>query len=625
MRIVIHGPALAVKTCSRRLATLMGSVNGERISVVAGANWEELVLNTKLSPERPDLDCKILWQAADVEVSGCEGWVQAESGLAHLHGLEVGRPRRIGLDVATITAGVLASQGVLAALTADASDVPIVSVRTSVLHAALLLMSQYIARASCSEEWSEWAATGKGPEPGPPFETKDGLWFEMETLEPLAWKGFWRALGVEPSLVPHAWNLFRARYSTATCSMPAGFHQATRRRTMQEVVEVAHSFNISLCPLRSYEEVLATPGIAGSDLPTVTPWQAPARASAVHVRRDQSASFDSCLPLRGIRVVEATSRIQGPLAGQLLRMLGADVLRVEPPGGDPARMTPPMAGSNGALFSCMNRGKQPLELDLTSQSHREGLVDLIADADVFLHNWRPGKAEEWGLGADRLSANNPRLVYCAASGWGAKADGLPRIGMEFLVQAYAGLGNGINPEPERPFPTRLLLTDFMGGMLGCEGILGGLYLRKCDDVGCAVDSSLLAGAMALHRDVLEVMASGDESAGRRRGRPVWGPLDRPLETADGYLFLCLDDADARARLCLACGVDPELDEAESVLIQIIQSRSSKELRESLKKVAICCGTVRKDLRSLLTDVRTVRYLEPVDRAWMPTSPWEFAQ
>src|SRR5206468_884055 len=93
---------------------------------------------------------------------------------------------------------------------------------------------------------------------------------------------------------------------------------------------------------------------------------------------------DSPLPLTGIRVVEATSRIQGPFAGMLLRMLGADVVRIQPPEGD-----------YGRAARCLHRGKDAVRLDLGTAAGRADLVDLVAGAEVFLHNWRPGKAAEW--------------------------------------------------------------------------------------------------------------------------------------------------------------------------------------------------------------------------------------
>lgn len=626
MTIMLRGPELAVQTCSHRLAALIGSSSAGITRGTPGECQEELVLPSSASLATETLDCHIMWGLPNSpRARNNEASVQAESGLAYLHGLQVGSPRRLGVEVATVTAGVLASQGVLAALVAGESESPMLGVQTSVAHAALLSISQYIARATSSETWSEWVSTSPGPEPGPPFEAADGRWFELETLEPKAWQHFWSTLGADESFVPQAWNLFRARYSTATCSMPPGFHEATRRRTMVELEQLARACGISLCTVRTYEEVLAEPGVASIEVPATSPLPSgmganPTRDGLDRPRRNICP--DSPRPLEGIRVVEATSRIQGPLAGQLLRMLGAEVVRVEPPGGDPARMTPPVAGDTGVVFSCMNRGKEAVELDLASENGRRNLVQLVAGADVFLHNWRPGKAQEWDLDAEALSSANPRLVYCAASGWGEMADRLPPIGMEFLVQAYAGLGNALNPEGEQPFPTRLLLADFMGGMLACEGVLGGLYLRKRDGVGFVVDSSLLAGAMTLHSHILRSFALG-ELAGRRGGRAVWSPLDRPLETADGLVLVTVEDNATFSRLCSACGVNVGRADVYTSLVAALRTHSSHEWRQIFQDAGIACGIVCTDLRTLPQSSVLAGCLEQVGGAWMTARPWTF--
>jgi len=103
------------------------------------------------------------------------------------------------------------------------------------------------------------------------------------------------------------------------------------------------------------------------------------------------------LSLSGIVVLESCRRVQGPLAGHLLRMLGATVVRIEPPGGDPLRWVPPMAGDTSARFLALNRGKPAVEIDL--RTGRDEVLDLAAAADVFVHNWAPGKAARWGLEA----------------------------------------------------------------------------------------------------------------------------------------------------------------------------------------------------------------------------------
>jgi len=640
MTIKISGPPLVVSTCVKRLVALAGTLEvtaegasaGLRTGARADAASEVTLLAPGLPADQADVTCDISWHPPGPwsHVPGSEGMIQATSGIAYLHGLERGRPTQLGLEVASVTAGILASQGVLAAMVAARRGRPIRHVQLSVAHAALLLISQYIARATASQDWSEWILARPGSEPGPPFRTSDGHWVELDTLSSDSWTSFWLGLGVDQSVLGRGWTLFHARYSTATCTMPDGFHRAVGRQTLAQVSELARDCGISLCPVRSYEEVLREPGIGASDLPVLSfsplpaatrqPGSPPSIATT-----PPGLAADPSLPLSGIRVIEVTSRIQGPLAGQLLRMLGADVVRVEPPGGDPNRLAAPSAGDNGAMFLCVNRGKGSVELALNRPEDRARLVDLVADADVFLHNWRAGRAAEWKLDFDDLKERNPDLVYAAASGWGAMAPKCPPIGMEFLVQAYAGLGNAIQPDGCPPVPSRLLLVDVTGALLACEGVLAGLYRRELTGRGGRVDTSLLAGAMALQGHVLDRREDGVEDS-RDREWVVPGTLRGALETADGTIFVTLADADALDRLCSCCGLIPQPGD-DAGLEQAIRARlvlkGSSEWQRLLLEAGIPCGIACTDLKLLVTDPAIGGCLERVQDAWMPSPPWRF--
>lgn len=617
----LEGPALAVGTCARRLAIVPADLRGfELLDAGAGSSGKAR------AGRDLGLSCRISWHGPASLPAGqpaSEASIQALSGLMDVHGREQGQPRRLGIEIASVAAGMLAGNGVLAALIGRSRGWEGSAVETSALEAALLSLSQYIARTTCDGEGSGLEPPGRGPAPGPPFPTADGRWVELETLSPEAWKSFWGALGVEGSALAGGWNLFGARFSTATCSMPAGFHEATASRTLDELDRLAHSCGMSLCPVRSYAEVLHHPGLLGGGAAVI---QSGAEVTPPLGAGRGAPTGGSDLPLGGIEVVEATSRIQGPLAGLLLQMLGARVIRVEPPGGDVARMVPPLAGGSGAFFLAMNRRKVPVEIDLARPTGRAELAELVAGADVFLHNWRPGKAVEWGLDADRLLGVDPRLVYCCASGWGEQAPACPPIGMEFQVQAFAGLGHGCNPEDEAPFPSRLLLTDFMGGLIGCEGVLSGLYRRTRTGLGAHVESSLLGGAMALQAHVLEALARGEER-GRRQGRPVWGRLDRPLQAADGAMVVSAEDDDAFLRLARLCGLHTELGGRtpglEQLVAEQIASRSAGEWDAPLAAAGIPCAPCTP-IGEVTLDDRLSGLFESISAtARVPATPWRF--
>lgn len=637
MRIRVTGPALSVSTCAGRLEALLPArVSAGSPHALARAGDSDRLAEVLLELEVPwageqELDCRITWHGPEVagDLPGSEAMIQATCGLAHLHGLDAGGPRRLGVEVASVAAGLLASQGTLAALIGTSRGRSVPTVRTSVTQAALLSISQYIARGTSSEEWSEWMPVPGGPDPGPPFASADGELFEIETLDAEAWKIFWLDLGVDPSLLGRAWTLFNARFSTARCSMPEGFHAATRRRPLSELAELARRCEMSLCRVRSAHEVMLEPGVDKMELPEITSVAGDGATAAGGAQSRPSGPSTLELapspPLAGLRVVEATSRVQGPLGGQLLRMLGAEVERVEPPGGDPGRFNAPLAGETGAFFLCVNRGKQPVELDLAQPVGRDALLDLAGDADAFLHNWRPGKAEQWGLDASALARRNPGLVYCAASGWGRMAARCPPIGMEFLVQAYAGLGSTLNPAGQRPLPTRLLLTDFMGAMVACEGLLAGLWLQARTGTGPEVATSLLAGAMTLQHHILREQASGRER-GRRDGRPLWGPLDVPLPTAEGHVMLSAGNDERLRHVAETCGVNQAAGrELRAAIARRLAARPGEEWERLLLDAGIPCGLVCTDVKELARRPRLDGCLESLPgTTWAPSAPWRFS-
>ncbi|HWH36036.1 MAG TPA: CoA transferase, partial [Acidimicrobiales bacterium] len=457
--------------------------------------------------------------------------------------------------------------------------------------------------------------------PGPPFPTADGRLVEIETLDPEAWKTFWTELGAAGADLGRAWALFRARYYAGACSLPPGLRQATARFPLAELDGIARACRVSLTPVRSYAEVLAEPGWS-SGHPALAELD-PAGGMAGGPAPAPSAPAGYDLPLAGIRVVETTTRMQGPLAGLLLSQLGAEVIKVEPPGGDFGRVVPPAAGDRGSFFSCFNRGKRSVEIDLARPEGRRELTELVAGSDVFLHNWRPGKAAQWGLEAADLARINPRLVYTEASGWGDLDRPAALIGTDFLVQAYAGVADGVCPEGEEAVPSRVLLTDGMGALNTSEGMLAGLVAREQTGRGWRVSTSLFRGAMTLQAHVLEALAAGHET-GRRNGRPRWGPLDRPIDTAEGMLVVGADDGDTRRRLARACAA-PATATDQEVAGHLARGRAP-EWEQALADAGVPCAALDpgSDLAALAADPRLAELFEPLGgTAVVPRSPWSF--
>lgn len=203
-------------------------------------------------------------------------------------------------------------------------------------------------------------------------------------------------------------------------------------------------------------------------------------------------------PLSGLRVIDLTRVLAGPLATQFLSDLGADVLKIEPPGrGDETRGFAPFVGGESHYFVGLNRGKRSLVVDLASAEGAKILKDLCATADVLIENFRPGVMERLGLGADVLMELNPRMVYCAISGFGLTGPLRDTPSFDIVAQAMTGVMS-INGEVGREAQKiGLPVGDMSGGFFGAIAILSALVERAGTGKGRCIDVSLYDGTMSM--------------------------------------------------------------------------------------------------------------------------------
>jgi crotonobetainyl-CoA:carnitine CoA-transferase CaiB-like acyl-CoA transferase len=192
--------------------------------------------------------------------------------------------------------------------------------------------------------------------------------------------------------------------------------------------------------------------------------------------------------LSGIRVVEQGTFITGPCAGMMLADLGADVVKVESPTGDPYRAY--QGGQFSPHFQAYNRNKRSIALDLNAAADRTTFDDLIASADVYIQNFRPGTAERLGAGRDRLQQLNSKLVYCSISGFGASGPYADRPSYDSVAQALSGFLSVV-VDPDRPRFLGPALADAITGIYAAYGVLGALFERSRTGRGCLVEVSML--------------------------------------------------------------------------------------------------------------------------------------
>ncbi len=198
------------------------------------------------------------------------------------------------------------------------------------------------------------------------------------------------------------------------------------------------------------------------------------------------------LPLEGVRVVEFTHMVMGPTCGMILADLGAEVIKVEPPGGDKTRHLP---GLGIGFFRSFNRNKKSVVLDLQTEEGLAAAKELIAGCDVLLENFRPGLMDRLGLGHAQLQADNPRLIYVSHKGF------LPgpyesRLALDEVVQNMAGLTYMTGPVGQ-PLRAGSSVNDIMGGMFGAIGVLAALRERERTGRGQEIQSALFENCCLL--------------------------------------------------------------------------------------------------------------------------------
>jgi crotonobetainyl-CoA:carnitine CoA-transferase CaiB-like acyl-CoA transferase len=200
--------------------------------------------------------------------------------------------------------------------------------------------------------------------------------------------------------------------------------------------------------------------------------------------------------LEGLNVVDLSQNLAGPYCTQILSDLGADVIKVEPPGGDPARQWgPPFHDGESTIFRAANRGKRSITLDLKTEAGRETLLRLVARADVFVQSFRAGVIERLGFGAETLRAADPRLIYCSVTAYGTTGPLRDLPGYDPLMQAHGGL-IAITGQPGQPARTGTSIIDMGTGLWTAIGVLAALRERDRTGIGSHVVGSLFETALA---------------------------------------------------------------------------------------------------------------------------------
>jgi crotonobetainyl-CoA:carnitine CoA-transferase CaiB-like acyl-CoA transferase len=244
-------------------------------------------------------------------------------------------------------------------------------------------------------------------------------------------------------------------------------------------------------------------------------------------------------PLNGLKVIELAHVMAGPTCGRLLADLGADVIKVERPGGEDSRhMAPPWIGGDSAAYVMMNRNKRNIAIDLKQPDGRRAFLDIARDCDVVIENFRKGTLERLGLGFDVLEQRNPRLILCSISGYGRSGPLADDGGFDLMAQAMSGLMSFTGESADRP-PVKVgaPVADIGAGMLATIGVLAALQERERSGRGQQIDTSLYEAGI-----FYTLWQSAIYLAGGGVPRPIGSahPLDAPYQafaTSDGWIVV----------------------------------------------------------------------------------------
>jgi crotonobetainyl-CoA:carnitine CoA-transferase CaiB-like acyl-CoA transferase len=395
----------------------------------------------------------------------------------------------------------------------------------------------------------------------------------------------------------------------------------TETRTIADILAVLSERGVPCGDIRSTDEVLADETLVSRGMLSRAESGGIHLGPLVRVFRSVSAALDAApveadafdalhasdpdiRPLAGLRVVEVGVAAAGPVCGRILANLGADVIKIEPAGGEIGRRVPPAIGSTSAVFQLNSNDKRSLCVDLTNDPGRTIAQRVIGTADVVVENMAPGRLVSWGLGFDEFATSNPGIIYTSVTGFGQGSTGMRLRAYDTVVQAASGLMSLTGQPGGIPTKAGISLSDFYGGVSGAFATIVALAARQSDRANAAPARSLHLD-VAMH-DVTfwTTMSSWPQFLlhGERPERR--GNLDRfafwqgVLTCDDGQIALTLHDIRDAKSLGQLVGSSAQLpveglgDEVIAALTGWAAKHSVISAVELLRSIPLAAGPVR---------------------------------
>ena len=467
----------------RVIITSLGDSNDEKT---------QLIHNFLPDQDEHQVICSITDQGIGIEnfsTPSNEIFIQALSGLMAVSGLPNERPEFAKIPISEMCAAVISCLSIVTAIYApskkliDLSQLEIMAdqLRT---HVSLLTDNKKGSfRLGCGHPLcSPWDA----------YQASDG-WVIICASSDGHWHALLKLMNLENLLDD-------SRFINVTL----------RRQHKKEVDEIVTSWTSQL-KVASITEQLRTIGLPSGPaaIPREVPFDTDLIEAGTIQQEDQfsfarmpiqispigpstpypskSSSHASTLPLEGVKVIEFTAYAAGPMAGYLLASLGAEVIKIEAPHGEEGRKFKPQFGGVSGYFINYNAGKKSIAIDLQSLENKKKLYDLIATADIVLHNMRPGAMDKLGFGVDELLTINPHLIYCSISGYGLMG---PKLGaLDTVIQGHLGL-TGLFGDSNRPIRVGYSIADQLSGHFAAAGMVAALIQRSQINNGQVVDIAM---------------------------------------------------------------------------------------------------------------------------------------
>jgi crotonobetainyl-CoA:carnitine CoA-transferase CaiB-like acyl-CoA transferase len=310
-------------------------------------------------------------------------------------------------------------------------------------------------------------------------------------------------------------------------------------------------------------------------------------------------------PLEGVRVIDLSRVLAGPYCTMVLADLGADVIKVERPGaGDETRSWgPPFAGGEAAYYLSVNRGKRSCAVDLSQEEGRALALDLCAEADAVIENFKVGGADRLGVGYDRVRARNPAVVYCSITGFGSRREPPGRPGYDFVAQAESGLMSITGPAEGPPFKAGVALVDVLAGLHAAVAIAAAIR----GGGGGRIEVPLLdAGLAGLVNVAQNALVTGRAPERHGNAHPNIVPY-QDFETASGRIAVAAANDGLFGAMCRVLELDELADDERfatnparvenrmeliPLLADRLRERDAEEWVEALDAAGVPVGKVR---------------------------------